>query len=130
MHYFTFSSQSPIKRLLSSQLLSAVLLLIGLALPLILRYVLIGDIVPGLTAVLGAFFLVLLTAAMGLFSGGKKLFEVTFFLITYANINKIPFLDYFGGITVNFEKTLMQCIIVVLLSTGTIWIRKWQLARL
>jgi hypothetical protein len=39
----------------------------------------------------------LFSSALGIVSGGKKLFEILFFAITYANLNRIPFADYYGS---------------------------------
>ncbi|MGB4774370.1 MAG: hypothetical protein WBP45_04300, partial [Daejeonella sp.] len=47
--------------------------------------------------ILGAVFIVVLAVSLGIVSGGKKLFEILFFVFTYANVNKVPFMDYFGG---------------------------------
>lgn len=130
MQYLTFSSLAPLKRLLGSQLISAIIVMLTVALPLVVRYAVLGDLQSAIVIVLGGIFLVLLSAIMGLISKGKKLFEVVFFLVTYANINAIPFLDYFGGVVVHLEKTFVLCIIVVLLLMSTIWIRKRQLTKL
>jgi len=40
---------------------------------------------------------VLFAIALGILSGGKKLFEILFFMFTYLNIEMVPFADYFGG---------------------------------
>ncbi|MEX0274922.1 MAG: ABC transporter permease [Flavobacteriaceae bacterium] len=99
MGYSTNTSYRPLGRLLLSQCLAGMALVWFLALPLILRLIGIGEIIPALSVVLGGAFIVLLATTLGILTRGKKLFEVVFFLITYANINAIPFLDYFGGCT-------------------------------
>ena len=43
-----------------------------------------------------AVFIVSFAICLGMISGGKKLFEILFFAITYCNLNLIPFMDYIG----------------------------------
>jgi hypothetical protein len=99
VHYLAFASYKPMSRLLFSQLISAIALLVYLALPLLIRYVFLADFSALLPIVLGGILVVLLASSLGILTKGKKLFEVLFFMITYANINNIAFLDYFGGMT-------------------------------
>jgi hypothetical protein len=42
---------------------------------------------------------VLLAACLGIVSGGKKLFEVIYFMLTYAVLENIPPADYLGALT-------------------------------
>lgn len=97
IQYFSFSSFKPLQRLLSSQILAVTGMLVLIALPLILRYLAIGELFTAGGIVLGALFLVLLSAAMGLLTGGKKLFELFFCILTYMNLNQVPFLDFFAA---------------------------------
>jgi hypothetical protein len=96
VHYLTYTAYKPLVRLLPAQILAGVLLLSTLALPLWLRYLILQQPLPALAIGTGSVFIVLLSAGLGIATGGKKLFEIMFFLITYANLNRIPFADYFG----------------------------------
>ena len=96
MHYFAFSSYLPLQRLLPSQLVSAFILMLGLAMPLVIRYMLFMNVQAIMSILFGGLFIILLAAVLGLVTKGKKLFEILFFLLTYANLNKIPVLDYRG----------------------------------
>lgn len=98
IHYFAFASYKPITRLFLSQVSATIILMLVLALPLIIRLGLQADVILGLTVALGGILIVLFSVLLGMLSKGKKLFEVIFFMITYANINGIPFADYFGGL--------------------------------
>ncbi|MFD0798422.1 hypothetical protein ACFQZJ_13195 [Maribacter chungangensis] len=129
MHYYAFSSYLPIRRLLTSQLSSAVILMLGLTLPLLIRYVIFMNVPSLLSIVLGGVFIVFFAAILGLLTKGKKLFEILFFLLTYANLNKVPLLDYFGGLPKTNLKLVAFSVFVLLLSGGTYLIRKWQLTR-
>jgi hypothetical protein len=103
--------------------------MLGLAIPLLFRYLIVMNIQAILSIVLGGFFVVLLAAVLGLLTKSKKLFEILFFLLTYANLNKVPLLDYFGGLAQNNQFTIyLICIDLILLGL-TFLFRKWQLAK-
>lgn len=97
VHYFTYAAYQPLKRLLPSQLIAGISMMIFLTVPLLLRYAFAVQWLPIAGIVLGAIFIVLFSSALGIVSGGKKLFEILFFAITYANLNRIPFADYYGS---------------------------------
>lgn len=97
VHYFIFSSYKPMSRLLFSKLISGVLLMLVLAIPLIIRFTVVGDFTALISIILGGVFIVVLAMTLGILTNSKKLFEVLFFMLTYANISGVPILDYFGG---------------------------------
>ncbi len=127
VHYFARTSYLPINRLLLSQALSGILLLQLLAMPLIVRLAILGETKAAFSIVLGGLLIVLFAAVSGMLSKGKKLFEVLFFMITYANINSIPALDYFGAFEhhPNYILQLGSISLIVLL-TGILF-KKYQL---
>lgn len=112
LHHFTFAAYQPLKRLLPAQILSGVILLLVLALPLLIRHAISFQALPVTGIVAGSIFIIMLSAGLGIVSGGKKLFEILFFMITYANLNRIPIADYFG-----YHASLQSITIVALLST-------------
>jgi len=97
LHYFTWSSYKPLQRMLPSQILAGIILTTGLALPVMLRYTIAGDFYTIFNLINGAIFVVLLAVALGILSGGKKLFEIVFFFITYCIVEKLPVTDYIGS---------------------------------
>ena len=97
VHYFAFTSFKPISRLLISQIMAAIVLMLVLALPLIIRLAVILDFINVFAVIFGAFLIVMIAALSGILSKGKKLFEVLFFMLAYTNINGISQADYFGG---------------------------------
>ncbi|MGY3794595.1 hypothetical protein [Aquimarina sp. 433] len=101
VQYFAFTSYKPIKRLLVSQVLAGALMMILLALPLLIKHIIVVDVQSVLHIIIGAIFIVLIAITSGILTKGKKLFEIVFFIITYGNINQIPFMDYFGGLQHN-----------------------------
>lgn len=127
VHYFAFSSYRPIRRLLLSQLIAASMVMLSLATPLIFRYGIEGNGIAMASIVLGGIGIVLFAALLGLLSKGKKLFEVLFFLISYANINSIPFMDYFGGLHTTVRYALQLLALVLLLAGATLGVRRIQL---
>ncbi|WP_350284357.1 hypothetical protein [uncultured Croceitalea sp.] len=127
MHYFTFSSYRPLQRLMTSQLVAGLILLVGLAMPLVVRYIILGNFHAAIGVVSGALFILLLAAFLGLLTQGKKLFEVLFFLLTYANINTIPFLDYFGALAHDKQYLMNLSVTVFVLLSSCILIRRKQL---
>lgn len=126
-YYFCFTSNKPLLRLLSSQVLSATALLILLATPLLVKLSISGSMYQIITILLGALFIVLLSSVIGLLTKGKKFFEILFFMITYANINAISLTDYFGGLSssnVYLFKLITSCIILAFV---TFSVRNFQL---
>lgn len=130
VHYFAFASYRPLSRLLLSQLLSASTLMLTLALPLIIRLGIENQISAMVFVILGGVFVVMFTAILGILTKGKKLFEILFFIITYANINGITFLDYFGAASHSNTSTPIIALINALLISFCFWIRQLQLKRL
>ncbi len=115
VHLFAYASYKPISRLFVSQLLAGIVLTLTLSLPLIIKLLFIAEFSAALSLVLGSVFIVLLAVLLGNLSKSKKLFEVIFFLLTYANINQIPFLDYFGAMehTPLYPITLSMMVVVL-----------------
>lgn len=111
IHHFTYAAYQPLRRLLPSQLMAGVILALVLASPLLMRYAIAQEFLPMAGIVAGGIFIVLFAACLGIISGGKKLFEVLFFAITYMNLNRIPFADYFG-----FSTTASSLLLVLTLS--------------
>ncbi|WP_024770110.1 hypothetical protein [Aquimarina macrocephali] len=129
-HFFTFASYQPLKRLLLSQVLSGILLALLLALPLVLRYIIQLDFMHVTSIILGGFFIVSLAVLTGILTKGKKLFEILFFMITYANINAVPFTDYFGGLHHQYSYLISIAILAILSLTISYGLRNIELKRI
>lgn len=97
LHYFTLASYRPLFRILPAQILSGILLAVVLAFPVILRYAFLADIYAVVNIINGATLIISLAAGIGIITGGKKLYEIIFFMLTYAVINKLTFMDYLGS---------------------------------
>ncbi|CAM1369218.1 ABC transporter permease [Tenacibaculum xiamenense] len=129
VHYFTFTSYNPIKRLLLAQLFSGFILMLALALPLVIRLGVEGNFMAVCAVFLGSLLLVLFSSILGLLSKGKKLFEVLFFFITYLVVNGMTFLDYYGGFQHDKMYILWITLLVLLLSLVNVLKRKQELNR-
>ncbi len=127
---FAFASYKPLQRLLTSQLLAAITLLLVLASPLLIRLLINNDSTAVSAILLGALFIISLAAFFGIVTRGKKLFEIVFFIVTYTNMSKLPYTDYFGGLTPAIHHYYILIPIVVVLYVGTYSMRKLEIRRL
>lgn len=130
IHYFTYAAYKPLSRLFSAQLLAGMILSVGLAVPLLLRYAIDLDFMQITSIVLGAIFIVMAAVFVGVISGGKKLFEILFFFLTYSNINKIPALDYFGAFNQGINYIGLMAVLVIMLTVISLMWRKFEISRL
>ena len=130
IHYFTYASYKPLLRLLPAQILAGIILSLILALPLLIRYLVEMQFLPILNIIMGGVFIVLSSVALGLLSGGKKLFEILFFMCTYTNIQRIPFTDYFGGINYGTNYLLVITLLIVSLTIISFMLRKLEIGRM
>ena len=129
IHYFTYASYKPLTRLLPAQIIAGVIIALGLASPLLIRYLLVMQFLPLLTIIAGGIFIVLFAVAIGILSGGKKLFEILFFLVTYLNIEKAPFTDYYGGINHSINYMVLMAALIVPLAFVSFMLRKLEISR-
>jgi len=127
VHCFSSTAFKPLNRLLLSQILSGVVMMLFLAFPLIIRLGIVSDISRVIPLILGSIFIVGLAVFLGIISRGKKLFEVLFFMLTYSNMNKIIYADYFGGWKHSaLYITALTLLTVIFLSTSFM-IKKYRL---
>jgi len=98
IHYFAYASYKPLQRMLPAQILAGIALALILSLPILIRAVIIANGYVLLTVVNGVLLMVLVAVALGILTGGKKMFEILFFLLTYSVLNKVPFTDYLGAL--------------------------------
>lgn len=120
LHYFTYASYKPLLRMLPAQILAGTIGMLVLALPVIIRYLISGDLFAAASIINGAAFIVLLAVAMGIVSDGNKLFEIVFFLLTYAVIQKIPGTAYLGTVSANEPATHLLIFLLISASLAVI----------
>jgi hypothetical protein len=120
LHYFTYSSYKPVLRMLPAQILAGSLLAVALALPVIIRHLIDLNIYAVINILSGAVLIVLLAVCLGIISGGKKLFEIVFFMLTYAITQKIPVVDYLGATAHPDHTTYMLVILMLIVFLGSV----------
>jgi hypothetical protein len=124
---FVYGSAKPLGRLLTSQILAGTLTALAFAFPVLLRYSFAGqfEILPGIVS--GAVILIALSAFLGILTGGKRFFEVFFFMLTYAVIENVPQADYFGGKHCTTGYFAVQILIALFLLTTAYLIRNYEI---
>ncbi len=95
---YIFSAAYPLWRQLPATLSAAVLVLITLAMPVMFRVLFSGNYYGVYAIAVGALFIPAFAIASGILTGGSKLFEVSFTILVYGILNKVPFLDFIGAI--------------------------------
>ncbi|WP_316751112.1 hypothetical protein [Pedobacter gandavensis] len=128
VHYFAYAAYKPLQRMLPAQVLAGIILALGLGLPVIIRYALAADISAIIHIINGSIFIVLLAVALGILTGGKKLFEVLFFFLTYCVFNKLPVTDYLGSLPQENSNLFMFLIlgVNVVLAIVSLMTRRYQ----
>ncbi len=127
VHYFSFTAYKPIRRALFSQLMAGVLLMLFLASPLLIRLA-VGLHFDSLAiVVLAGLFIVVFAGFAGIVSKGKKLFELLFFMLTYASLNGLSFADYYGGLAHGPFYLQLLFGVVLILGSGCFIIRRYHL---
>ena len=120
---FTNSSYKPIQRIFVSKIIASMLVMSIISLPLIIKLCISFQFLKAICIVIGFIFLISSSILLGQVTKGKKLFEVTFFLVTYANINGIPFFDYFGAFSNNLTQINMLSFIILLFLVVSLYIK-------
>ena len=132
LHYFTYASYKPLLRMLPAQILAGITLAVALALPVMVRCIIALNGIAAINILNGSIFIVLLSVCVGIISGGKKLYEILFFLLTYSLCDKIPFADYLGSMP-HAHITgymFMMLLLNVVLATVSFVMRAYQLRHL
>ena len=130
MEHFSAVSYRPVNRLMLSQAVAAVSIAIGLAVPLILRYAVLANFAGMISVVLGCVFIVLLAITFGVLTKSKRLFEILFIILTYVNINAVPYADYFGALHSSSFYLLVMVALISVLICASVLKRKFDLVRL
>ena len=124
---FIYASYKPLQRLLTAQILAGYTLAIALALPLMLRYTFLGDIISVAGILCGGLVLISFAVFTGIVSGGKRIFEIVFFMATYVLIQGAPFFDYLGSLHHNIAYLLWLLGIISLQLITAFLFRKYQI---
>ena len=128
LHYFTYSSYKPLLRMLPAQILAGAFLAFALALPVIIRYAFALNFYAVINILNGCVLIILLAVCLGIISGGKKLYEIIFFMLTYAITQKVPVADYLGTVKHYNHLGYIAIILIfnILLSLVSFTVRNYQ----
>ena len=124
---FVYGSSKPLGRLLTAQILAGTLTALAFAFPVLLRYSIAGEFGYLAGIVLGAIILIGFSICSGILTGGKRLFEILFFMLTYAVIENIPEADYFGGKHCTTGYFAIQILIALFLLTTAYIVRNYEI---
>ena len=116
--------------MLPAQILAGILLALALVLPVIARNALLLNSYAILNIINGCILIVLLATTLGILSGGKKLFEVVFFMMTYSAINKIDVTDYLGSMPHGSVYITVILLINLVLALAAFMVRNYQVKHL
>jgi hypothetical protein len=95
-----FSAPFPLRRQLPATWLVGVLIALVMGSGVILRYLIAGQWISLLAVTIGALFIPSLALAMGIWSGGSKLFEGLYLFVWYlASVISVPPLDFMGRLS-------------------------------
>ncbi|WP_316827634.1 hypothetical protein [Pedobacter miscanthi] len=97
LHYFTYAAYKPLQRILPSQIIAGLLLLMGLSIPVICRLLIDSEYLSALQVINGALMVILFSVCLGIVNGSKKLFEILFFMFTYV-VLQTPKIHYLGAV--------------------------------
>jgi hypothetical protein len=124
---YIYGTFRPSGRLLTAQILAGTVTALAFAFPVILRYTFAGEFefLPGIA--LGSLMLIGFSVSLGILTGGKRLFEIFFFMLTYAVIENIPQADYFGGVHSTTGYFAIQLLIILFLLTTAYIARNYEI---
>ena len=105
---YIFSTGYPLRRQLPATLAAAVVVMLSLAFPVLIRELLTGNLHSVYAITASAVFIAALSVSSGIISGGSKLFEVVFTIMVYASLNAVPFFDFAGIIPGSWEMGMPQ----------------------
>jgi hypothetical protein len=124
---FIYSSFKPLQRLLTSQIIAGFLLATFLASPLIIRQLFDGNWFAVISIIIGGLILVSFAVCSGIVSGGKRLFEILFFAVTYGLISGLPYADYLGAFHQDFQYIMFLIVVIFLLLATSFLVRKHEI---
>ena len=124
---FIYSSFKPLQRLLTSQIIAGFLLTTLLSLPIIIREFINGNLFAVILIIMGGLVLISFAVFSGIISGGKRLFEIVFFGVTYSIVNGLHFVDYFGAFHHDFKYLIFLIVVLFFLLATSFLVRKHEI---
>jgi hypothetical protein len=121
---FTLSSYKPIQRLFLSRIVAGFLICFFSLIPIMTILLFEINLMAILILFNGIIVLNLVAAILGMITQSKKLFEVIFIFLTYANINKVSIFDYYGATNQSPRYLVMMLSISLMLTILLILFKK------
>jgi len=127
---YIFSAPSPLWRQLPATFSAAVLILLALAIPVLLRTLLTGNFYGVFAVMAGALFVPAFAILSGILTRGSKLFEVIFTIMVYGILNSVPWFDFVGATRESQEMGMAQYLAVITLALILLAFsgRRWQIS--
>lgn len=117
--YILETGFKPISRILTAKIISGWILIVFLLSPILIRFI-IQESILVIYLVNASLILVLISCISGIISKSHRPFEILFIIVAYANINKVNFLDYYGGLHQSMDYLLELIILNIFLLGGTL----------
>lgn len=125
-HLLSFSTYKPLHRLAVAQGIACVLFLLSLAIPVLIRLSIIGQFASVLGIGIGSILISTLAFSLGTLTKNNKLFELLFFGLTYAFLNRVPFADFLNLYTAPYTLTNTWIAMSILFLIISIVVRRKQ----
>lgn len=131
-HEYIFPVAFHLRRQLSATISAAVLLMLTVALPVLVKVLITGNLYAAYAIVVGALFIPAFAISSGILTGSSKLFEVLFTMMVYGILNNIPLFDFVGAIKGSRELGIAHYLlgITLLLIILSFSVRRRQLTHL
>ena len=88
-----------------------------------------SEIMVACEVVLGAIVLITFPVCCGIVWGGKRFYEISFFMFTYLGVQGLPFVDYWGGSHIGMNYIGVQISIFAVFSFVAFILRKYAIQK-
>lgn len=114
--YISETGFRPIRRILIAKIISGWTFIVLLISPILIRFTIQEPIVV-FYLLNASLIMIMISCLVGLISKSNRPFEILLIILAYANINKVDFLDYYGGLhhSLNYLLSLVILNIFILI---------------
>ncbi len=88
-----------------------------------------GDLSTIISIILGALFVISFAVFSGIITGGKRFFEIVYFMLVYFNLSSLPFADYFGAFNHGMNYILVLVAVIGSMLVLAFAARGWEIRR-
>lgn len=114
--YISETGFRPIRRILIAKIISGWTFIVLLMSPILIRFT-IQEPILALYLLNASLIMIMISCLLGIISKSNRPFEILLIIVVYANINKVPFLDFYGGLhhSLNYLLSLVLLNIFILI---------------